>query len=159
MGGAAFPPCWLFCLRQPNTGAYLGSLVGLMADSGRAHAKEHFQNLHCQCPCPHGETEPPPASAGDPPTPAGMSGSVSPRVTAPFPGSGCTHYFVCALQEWGLCFPQSCRSPAIKSHNLWVGDTQTGEHIYHRSTPTGVKVLSPTSGFPTWGSGNGRRNS
>ena len=42
MGGAGFPPCWLFCLRQPNTGAYLGSLVGLMADSGSAHAKEYF---------------------------------------------------------------------------------------------------------------------
>ena len=24
------------------------------------------QNLRCQCPCPHGETESPPASAGDP---------------------------------------------------------------------------------------------
>ena len=42
MGGAGFPPCWLFCLRQPNTGAYPCSLVGLMADSGRAHAKESF---------------------------------------------------------------------------------------------------------------------
>ena len=29
----------------------------------------------------------------------------------------------------------------------------------HRSPPTGVKVLSPTSGFPTRGSSNGRRNS
>ena len=38
----------------------------------------------------------------------------------------------------------------IKSHNCWVGDSQTGEHLYHRSPPTGVKVLSPTSGFPTW---------
>ena len=58
----------------------------------------------------------PPASAGDPPTLAGRSGSVSPGVTAPSPGSLCAHYFVCALQEWSLCFPQSCRSPAIKSH-------------------------------------------
>ena len=45
MGGAVFPPCWLFGLRQPNTGAYLGSLVGLMADSWRAHAKEYFLEL------------------------------------------------------------------------------------------------------------------
>ena len=57
-----------------------------------------------------------PASAGDPPTLAGRSGSVSPGVTASSPGSRCTHYFVCALQEWSLCFPQSCQSPAIKSH-------------------------------------------
>ncbi|XP_059752552.1 heparan sulfate glucosamine 3-O-sulfotransferase 6 isoform X2 [Balaenoptera ricei] len=45
MGGARFPPCWLFGLRQPNTGDYLGSLVGLMTDSGRAHAKEDFPEL------------------------------------------------------------------------------------------------------------------
>ena len=31
------------------------------------------------------------------------------------PGSWCAHYSVCALQEWSLCFPQSCQSPAIKS--------------------------------------------
>ena len=47
----------------------------------------------------------------------------------------------------------------IKSHNCWVRDSQTGKHLYHRSPPTGVKVLSPTSGFKTWGSGNRRRNS
>ena len=40
-----------------------------------------------------------------------------------------------------------------------MGDSQTGEHLYHRSPPTGVKVLSPTSGFPNWESSNGRRNS
>ena len=45
MCGAWFPPCWLFGLRQPNIGAYLGSLLGLMADSGRAHAKEYFPEL------------------------------------------------------------------------------------------------------------------
>ena len=31
------------------------------------------QNLCCQCPCPRGEPQPPPASAGDPPTLAGRS--------------------------------------------------------------------------------------
>ena len=46
----------------------------------------------------------------------------------------------------------------IKSHNCWVGDSKTGEQLYHRSPPTGMQVLSPTSGFPAWGSGNGRRN-
>ena len=45
MGGAGFPACWFFGLRQPNTGAYLGSLLGLMVDSGRAHAKEYFPEL------------------------------------------------------------------------------------------------------------------
>ena len=52
-----------------------------------------------------------------------------------------------------------CNHNKIKSHNHWVGDSPTGEHLYHRSPPTGVKVLSPTSGFPTWGSGKRRRNS
>ena len=33
---------WLFGLRWPSSGAYPGSLVRLMADSGRAHAKEYF---------------------------------------------------------------------------------------------------------------------
>ena len=39
------------------------------------------QNFCCQCPCPHSELQPPPASAGDPPTLAGKSSSVSYRVT------------------------------------------------------------------------------
>ena len=45
MGGAGFPPCWLFGLSQPNTVAYPGSLFVLMADSGRAHTKEYFPEL------------------------------------------------------------------------------------------------------------------
>ena len=45
MGGAWFPPCWLFGLMRPNTGAYPDSLVGLMADSGRAHTKGYFPEL------------------------------------------------------------------------------------------------------------------
>ena len=45
MGAAGFPPCWLFDLRRPNTGAYQGSLVGLMECAGRAHAKEYFPEL------------------------------------------------------------------------------------------------------------------
>ena len=54
---------------------------------------------------------------------------------------------------------EGCNHNNIKSPNCWVGDSKTGEHLCHRNPPTGVKVLSPTSGFPTWGSGNGRRNS
>ena len=77
--------------------------------------KSTSQNFCCQCPCPHSEPQPSPASAGDPPTVAGKSGLVSYGVTAPSPVSLCAHYFVCALQEWSLCFPQSCQSPVIKS--------------------------------------------
>ena len=111
MGGAGFPPCWLSGLRRPKTGEYLFSLVGLMADSGRAHAKEYFPELLLPVSLSSGwATATTAASAGDPPTLAGRSGSVSYRVTALCPGSWCTHYFVCALQEWSLCFLQSCRS-------------------------------------------------
>ena len=54
------------------------------------------------------------------------------------------------------------------SHGEKVGGTQswwnqvpypqTGEQLYHRSSPTRVKVLSPTLGFSAWGSGNRRRS-
>ncbi len=80
--------------------------------------------------------QPPLASAGDPPTPAGRSGSVSPRVTAPSPGSRCTRYFVCALQEWSLCFPQSCQSPAINSHQASKSDS--------------LGIPPPVAGPPGW---------
>ena len=51
------------------------------------------------------------------------------------------------------------QSQKNQSHNHWVGDSQSGEQLYYRSPATGVKVLSPMLGFPTWGSGNRRRNS
>ena len=46
----------------------------------------------------------------------------------------------------------------IKFHTHWVGDSQTGEQWYQRSSPTAVKILSPTSGFPAWGSRKGTGN-
>ena len=112
MGGAGFPPCWLFCLRQPNTGAYPCSLVGSMADSGRAHAKEN----------PPGP--PPPASPSPrrnrattrphrrPPNTSRHVRPSLPQGHRPPPGSRCTHPPVCALQEWVPCPHQSRHSPA-----------------------------------------------
>ena len=94
------------------------------------------QNFCCQCPCPHGEPQPPPASTGDPPTLAGRSGSVSPGVTAPYPGSQFTHYLVCTLQEWSLYFPQSCQSPAVKSH--WPSKSDS------------LGILPPVARPPGW---------
>ena len=35
---------------------------------------------------------------------------------------------------------------------------QTGKALYHRSFPTGLKLLSPMSEFSAWGSGNRRRS-
>ena len=108
MGRAGFPPCWLFGLRQPNTAAYPGSLVGLMADSGRAHAKEYFPELLLPVSLSLGEPQLPPPSR-DPPTLAGRSGSVSYGVTAPSPGSRCTHYFVCASKSGVSVSPSTAK--------------------------------------------------
>ena len=44
------------------------------------------------------------------------------------------------------------------SHACCVGNSQTGEKEYQRSPPTVVKVLSPTSVFPGWGSNKETRN-
>ena len=95
-GDPALEPTWLF--GGANCGLWEGSCQGGTS-----------QNFCCQCPCPQSEPQPPPSSAGDPPTLVGRFGSVSYGVTAPSPGSRCAHYFVCALQEWSLCFPQSCQ--------------------------------------------------
>ena len=101
------------------------------------------QNFCCQCPCPHSETQPPPASAGDPLTLASRSSSVSPGVTAPSPGSQCAHYFVCALQEWSLCFPQSCQESCNQiplTFKVW----------FCRNSSS--RCRTPRLGSLTWGS-------
>ena len=113
MGVAVFPPCWFFGLRRPNSGAYPGSLVRLMADSGRAHAKDHFPDLLLPVSLSLGEPQLPPASAGDPPTLAGRSGSVSHGVTAPSP---------CPDAHTALCVP-----------------SQSGVYVY----PSPAEVLQP----------------
>ena len=76
-----------------------------MADSGRVHTKVYFPELLLPVSLSLGEPQLPPASAGDPPTLAGRSDSVSYGITAPSLGSRCAHYFVCALQEWKSLFP------------------------------------------------------
>ena len=105
MCGAGFPPCWLFGLRQPNTGAYLGSFVGLMADSGRAHTKDYFPELLLPVSFSPGWARATPASVGDPLALADRSGSVSPGVTAPSPVSRCADYFVCPPGVESLFLP------------------------------------------------------
>ena len=49
------------------------------------------------------------------------------------PGSQCTQDFVCALQEWSLCFPKSCRILIIKPHWPSKSDFQTIPNPYARS--------------------------
>ena len=47
----------------------------------------------------------------------------------------------------------------LKSCTCWVGDPQTGWQLYHGSSYSVVKVLSPTSGFWACRSSKGTRNS
>ena len=80
--------------------------------------REPFLDCCCQCPYRWGEPLLTHFSTGDPPTLVSSFGSVSCGVTAPFllsSGSWCMQDFVCALQDWSPCFPQSCGSPIIKS--------------------------------------------
>ena len=80
---------------------------------GGLTSRSTSQNFCCQCPCPHSETQPPPpaASAGDPPTLAGRSGSVSYGVTAPSPWVlMCTLVCVCPPRVESLFLPVLSRS-------------------------------------------------
>ena len=47
----------------------------------------------------------------------------------------------------------------LKSCTCWVGDPQTAWQLYHGSSYSVVKVLSPTSGFWACSSSKGNRNS
>ena len=96
-----------------------------MADSGRAQNKEYFPELLLLVSLSSRWETATPTSAGDPPTLADRSGSVSYSVTAPSPGSWCAQYFVCALQEWSLFPPvlsKSCNQIplAFKSDSLGI---------------------------------------
>ena len=118
-----------------------GSLVGLMVDSGGLMPMSTSQNFCCQCFCPCGEPQLPPTSAGDPLTLAEVQ---SPMGSLFFPpGFWCTHYFVCALQVWSLCFPpvllKSCNQILLAFKVQFSGDSSS-----HCQTPR--------LGSLTWGS-------
>ena len=82
------------------------------------------EDCWCQCPCPCGKPLLTHASTGDPPTLAGRSGLVSCRITPPFPWVlVCTRPgYVCALQEWSLCFHQSCNQIQLTFKVIFPGD-------------------------------------
>ena len=132
MGGAEFLPCWLFVLRQPNTGAY-NSMVGLMADSGRVHAKEYFPELLL----------PVSLSSENLPTLAGMSVSVSYGVTAPSPWVlMCTVLCLCPPRMESLFPPvllKSCNQSPL-AFKIWFSGTSSSCR------------LTPRFGSLTWGS-------
>ena len=122
-----------------------------MVDSRRANAKEYstFQNFCCQCPCVHSEPQLPPASAGDTPTLAGRSGSVSYGVTAPSPWVLMhTLLCVCPPRVESLFPPvlsKSCNQIPLAFH-LWefllpLLDPQLGK------PDVGLRTFTPVGGL------------
>ena len=57
-----------------------------------------------------------------------------------------------------LCHTSWRRSPLALPESCRVGDPQTREQLYQRSSCTVAKVLGPTTDFPTWGPGKGPEN-
>ena len=109
------------------------------------------QNFCCQCPCPLSEAQPPPASAGDPPTLAGKSGSASYGVTAPSPGPD-GHTILCVPSKSGV--PVSPRPVKVLQSNpsslqnliLWkfllpLLDPQVGK------PDVGLRTFTPVGGL------------
>ena len=69
------------------------------------------------------------------------------------PGSWCVQDFVCALQEWSLCFHQSCRSPVIKSQSAHfscsvVSNSLRTHGSHWLSKSDSLWIPSPFAGFP-----------
>ena len=98
MGGVEFPPCWFCGLRHPSTGGYRlfgGANGGLQEDL----CKGVLPRASAACVLV-------PAVSHIHPMP--QQEIISYGVIAPSLWVSCTHYFVCALQKWSLCFPQSC---------------------------------------------------
>ena len=102
-------------------------------------------------PHPHGGQLLIHSSAGDPQTLTCRSDSLFYGVSVPFPWVLVHIRFVCALQEWSLCFPQSYGGPVTKFHwpsmsdSLGIlstfADPQAGEPDVGLRTFTTVREL------------------
>ena len=105
MGGTGFPPCWLFGLRRPGSGAYI--LFGaVMVDSGRAQANEYFPDFCCPCPCPCGEPQPSPSLCRRPSNTSRWVWCSLLRGHCSFPLGPDMQTTWCASSESGVCvFP------------------------------------------------------
>ena len=105
--------------------------------SGRVNG-DLQEDLHQRAPsrtAAASETRPTYTSTGYPPTLARRSGSVSYRITAPFPSDLCTRFCLCP-KGGSLCFPYSCGSPVIIAH--WSPKSDS------------LGILSPFARSPGW---------
>ena len=109
---------WVFCSLPSSCLAWgdpaLSSMVGLLATSKRVYTKGDLPSLLLPVSLPMlGPCWPTPPQ--ETLTPAGGFGSVSRGVATLFLWVLVCAWFCCALQDWSLCFPQSCGSLVIKS--------------------------------------------
>ena len=142
MGGAEFPPCWLFGLKKPSIRAY--RLLG--------GANGGLQEGSCQGELPRTSAAsvlvPVVGHSHLPPLQKTLKHYQVVLVQSPMgslllpPGSWCTHYFVCALREWSLLPPvllKSCNHIPL-AFKVWF----SGNSSFHCQTPS--------LGSLTWGS-------
>ena len=95
-------------------------MVGLIANSKRVYTKGEVQDFPQDCCCQG------PRLCGEPRPITPPLETLQQVVLIQSPvgalllssGSWCAQDFVCALQDWNLCFTQSSRNPIIKSHWL-----------------------------------------
>ena len=171
MGGAVFPPCWLFGLRCPSTGVCKlwgwGQVLRKWWPPGGLMPMSTSQICCHQCLCPCNEPQLPTASTGDPPLLAQSSrpGPVSYEVSAFSLGPG-AHETLCACSKSRVSVSPSpvefqWSSPAgLQSQILWdlllpLPDPQAGEPDVGLSTFAPVGELLwynyfPVCGLPTW---------
>ena len=144
MGGAEFHLCWLFGLRWPSTGAcrLFGGANGRIQEGSRQGVLPRISAASVLVLTVK-QRHPPPLQETLQHKQVGLVPSPVGSLLLP-PGSWCAHYFVCALQEWSLCFSQSRWSPAIKSH--WP------------SKSVSLGIPPPVAGPPGWEAWRGARN-
>ena len=96
------------------------------------------QNFCCQCPCPHGETEPPPTSAGHPPTLAGWAIWMSKQSGLGLPWWRRAWESACQCRAHGE--DPTCRA-ATKPvrHNYWACALEPVSHNYWACMPQLLK--------------------
>ena len=107
MGGVVHPPWYFFDLRLPSSQVY--GLYGLHQEgpsqTSAAHARIPVVSL-CWTTPPQETLQPQQIVLVWSPVESLLLSSKS----------CCMQGFICALQDWILCFPQSCGSHVIKSH-------------------------------------------
>ena len=149
MGRAVFPPCWLFGLRHPNTGAHR-LLGGTRSLCQNGDLQEHsrwwiFPGAFAT------SVLAPTVSLSQPPPPQDTlqdkqaSLAQGPIESLLCPGSQYMWKLVCSLQEWSLCFTQSCGAPALRP--CWP------------SKPNTLRSPPPSARPSGWGAWLGAQNS